>query len=158
MKQTWLWYSRMLQLLIQNPLLLPANKLLLAVPQYDKIHPLKKPLQLVACILFRNKFLSKEFTKSITKIILQQWCNLSFKKNCYKWPLLEKQTNMLQNRSSGANHSHLEFQYQQSTLLLQISPFKESCLMWSECWAKLMNISNFWMPNLWILNWLPFEE
>ena len=41
------------------------------VPQYDKIHPLKKSLQLAACMLFRNKFLSKEFTNSTTKIIFQ---------------------------------------------------------------------------------------
>ena len=98
MKQTSLWYWRMLQLLIQNPLLLPTNTLLLVVPQCDEIHPLNNPLQFAACILFRNKFLTKEFTNSTTKIILQYWCNLSFKKNCYKLPLLEKQTKKLENQ------------------------------------------------------------
>ena len=57
----------MLQLPIQDPLFLPANKILLTVPHYNKIDPLKKFLQLAACVFLRNKISLKEYQMQIPK-------------------------------------------------------------------------------------------
>ena len=74
---------------------LASKQTIVGSTQYDKIDPLKKYSQLPACIISRNKLLSKDVTNLTTKIILQYWCNLLFKKNGFKQHLLEKQTEII---------------------------------------------------------------
>ena len=132
----------MLQLSIKDPLLLPANKILLTVPHCNKIDPLKKFLLLAACVLFRNKISLKEYQMQLAKSLCNNGATYHLARIAPSDPSQKNKLRNYKTSSSGANHSHLEFQYQ-----YERSPFKKSCLMRPECQTKLLSVSNFWIPN-----------
>lgn len=51
---TQTWYTELLKLLIDNPILLPLTDNLLTLSQTDKVHPLHKKLRLMACLVSGN--------------------------------------------------------------------------------------------------------
>ena len=71
MKQTWLGYSRILQLPIQDPLFLPANKILLTVPPLQQNWSTEEILTTSSmCIAQKQNFIEGT-SNANTKIIMQ---------------------------------------------------------------------------------------
>lgn len=62
---TQIWYSAVMELLVDFPLVLPHKQRLLLLPETDKIHPLIKQMTLIACRLSGNPMKSKEFRKKL---------------------------------------------------------------------------------------------
>jgi hypothetical protein len=58
---TQIWYTQLLQLLIDLPRVLPQRNKLLWIPQTEKIHPLEKQMRLIACHLSGKISKTKEF-------------------------------------------------------------------------------------------------
>jgi hypothetical protein len=58
---TQIWYTQLLQLLIDFPRVLPRRNKLLWIPQTEKIHPLEKQMRLIACHLSGKISKNKEF-------------------------------------------------------------------------------------------------
>lgn len=58
------WFPQILQLLIDKPIVLTAEKSLLTLPQRDILHPLWKTLNLMACHVSGNICMSTEFLNS----------------------------------------------------------------------------------------------
>ena len=58
---TQIWYTQLLQLLIDFPRVLPQRNKLLWIPQTEKIHPLEKQMRLIACHLSGKISKTKEF-------------------------------------------------------------------------------------------------
>ena len=55
------WYTILLQLLIDHPVILPLKDNLLTIPQSEKVHPLHKKLRLMACRLSGNVIQTRNF-------------------------------------------------------------------------------------------------
>ena len=62
---TQIWYSAMLELLIDCPLILPHKQKVLLLPEISKIHPLINQMTLIACRLSGNLMKVKEFRKKL---------------------------------------------------------------------------------------------
>ena len=48
------WFTRLMELLIDNPIIIPKTKNLLKIPYQDKKHPLQETLVLIACLVSGN--------------------------------------------------------------------------------------------------------
>ena len=62
---TQVWWPRLLNLLIANPLMLPQDKDLLTLPQSGTLHPLRKQMRLMACLLSSNITKQEEFRSQL---------------------------------------------------------------------------------------------
>ena len=58
---TQIWFSLVMELLVQKPVLLPRRRKLLTLPQSDRIHPLHGQLRLIACRLSGQTMKVREF-------------------------------------------------------------------------------------------------
>ncbi|XP_077991021.1 uncharacterized protein LOC144445357 [Glandiceps talaboti] len=55
------WFTQLLQMLVDHPLLLPRMDNLLRFPNSQRLHPLRKKLQLIACLVSGNHLKSKTY-------------------------------------------------------------------------------------------------
>ena len=55
------WFTRLMELLIDNPIIIPKTKNLLKIPYQDKKHPLQERLVLIACLVSANCIENKVF-------------------------------------------------------------------------------------------------
>ena len=62
---TQIWYSVILELLIDNPVILPRKRKLLSLPAVDKVHPLINQMTLIACRISGNRTKTEDFQKKL---------------------------------------------------------------------------------------------
>jgi len=67
---TQIWYTQLLQLLVDFPRVLPHRLKLLSIPQTNKVHPLAHQLKLIACRLSGKTYKNKEFRR---KLPISSW-------------------------------------------------------------------------------------
>ena len=77
------WFPQMLNLLIQDPILLPRTKSLLTQPVSGEVHPLNNSLVLLACRLSGNPFKVREYHKTLQTLsyhpgAVQPNCSMRF--------------------------------------------------------------------------------
>ena len=144
MKQTWQWYSRMLQLLIQDQLLLLANK---QYPSMTKFIHWKNPYKLQHASYSETSFYQRNLPIQLPKLFCNNGVNYHLTRIAKSGPL-QKQTKKLKIRSSGTNHSHLEFQYQQPHLFLRDLYLRNHVWWYQSARPNWWTLVNFWMLNL----------
>ncbi|VDI66622.1 Hypothetical predicted protein [Mytilus galloprovincialis] len=72
--QTQTWFPRLMQLLTDNPIVLPKNKKILNLPHDPQsVHPLHKKMKLIACPSVRSSFRERGFSKETTHILMSSW-------------------------------------------------------------------------------------
>ena len=62
---TQMWYTKLLQLLIDFPRVLPQKRKLLTIPETNKVHPLESQMRLIACRLSGKISETKEFHQKL---------------------------------------------------------------------------------------------
>ena len=62
---TQVWWPRLLSLLVANPLMLPQDKDLLTLPQSGTLHPLRKQMRLMACLLSGSTMKQEEYRSQL---------------------------------------------------------------------------------------------
>ena len=67
------WFMLLLNLLTDNPLVLPQMDSLLFLPHSNAVHPLSRQLQLMACKVSGRSFQQRAISSKATNIILQSW-------------------------------------------------------------------------------------
>ena len=100
MKQTWLWYSRMLQSLIQNPTC-PASKQNIAGSTPLWWNP---SIEVILTTYGMHLIQKQVLFKGIYQLNYQN-----------HFAIMKNKLRSYKIRASGTNHSNLEFQYQQAT-------------------------------------------
>ena len=71
--QTQPWFTPLLHLLVDNPVLLPHSRCLLTQPHNHALHPLRNQLKLMACKLSRESLQQRSVSDKATAIILKSW-------------------------------------------------------------------------------------
>jgi hypothetical protein len=66
-------FTRLLEFLIDNPIIIPKTKNLLKIPHQDKKHPLQETLVLIACLVSGNCIENEVFSKQTVNIIMSSW-------------------------------------------------------------------------------------
>jgi hypothetical protein len=59
------WFTRLLELIVDYPVIICKRKALLTLPHTNKKHPLTKKLQLIACKVSGNSFENEDFQKCL---------------------------------------------------------------------------------------------
>ena len=129
----------MLQLLLQDPLLLLANK---QYPSMTKFIHWRNPYKLQHASYSETSFYQRNLPIQLPKWFYKNGVNYLLTRIATSGPL-EKQTKNLQNRIIWDKPLNLGISVSTNSFILERSPFKESCLMAPECWTKLMNFSKF---------------
>ena len=66
------WYPKLLRLLVALPLMITHRETLLTLPRCQKLYPLRKKLNLLACHLCGD-YKNRGFSERATNIVLQSW-------------------------------------------------------------------------------------
>jgi hypothetical protein len=74
------WFTRLMELLIDNPIIIPKTKNLLKIPYQDKKHPLQERLVLIACLVSGN-CIENEVFQNKQSILSCHPGNLALKNN-----------------------------------------------------------------------------